>query len=226
MASAGSGSGSRSEKVRVWDLPTRLFHWLLVGLFAFMWYSGGASDELMHWHMRAGYTLLALLIFRVLWGLWGSRHSRFVSFVAPPRRVWGYARAVLARRVTPASGHNPLGGWMVLVLLASLLTQTVTGLFSSDDISIDGPLNNTVSSSTAGWLTSVHHLNFDLLLILAGVHIAAVLAHRVLGEPLTLAMITGRKRAAAGDTDEPFAPLWRALLLALAAGAAVWLLVS
>lgn len=214
------------DRVRVWDLPTRLFHWLLVGLFAFLWYSGGASDELMAWHMRAGYALLTLLVFRVLWGLWGSRHSRFVSFLAPPRRTLEYLRALLARRLTPASGHNPLGGWMVLVMLVSLLVQTISGLFATDDISLAGPLNNTVSNSTAGQLTSVHHLNFDLLLILAGLHIAAILAHRVLGEPLTLAMITGRKRAEGQETDEPFAPLWRALLLALAAGAAVWLLVT
>jgi cytochrome b len=213
-------------RIRVWDLPTRLFHWLLVGLFAFLWYSGGGSDALMDWHMRAGYALLALLLFRVAWGIWGSRHSRFVQFLTPPRQTLAYLRELLARRTTPAFGHNPLGGWMVMMMLAALLVQTITGLFATDDISINGPLNGAVSSTTAGRLTDVHHLNFDILLILAGLHIAAILAHRVLGEPLTLAMVTGRQRANGPHTDEPFAPLWRAVVLAALAGLAVYLVVG
>ncbi len=208
---------------RVWDLPTRLFHWLLVALFAFLWFSGGESDALMEWHMRAGYALLALLLFRMVWGFVGSRRSRFADFLVSPVAAWRYGRDFLRGRAPAWDGHNPLGGWMVLVMLVLLLAQTVSGLFATDDISLAGPLNGTVSSALAGALTDFHGFNINLLLVLAGLHVAAVAAHRLRGERLTAAMISGRKRGAA---DQPPAPAWRALVLAVLAAGIVWLVVT
>ncbi|GAA5126960.1 cytochrome b/b6 domain-containing protein [Alloalcanivorax gelatiniphagus] len=208
---------------RVWDLPTRLFHWLLVALFAFLWFSGGESDALMEWHMRAGYALLALLLFRMVWGFVGSRRSRFADFLVSPAAAWRYGGDFLRGRAPAWDGHNPLGGWMVLVMLVLLLAQTVSGLFATDDISLAGPLNGTVSSALAGGLTDFHGFNINLLLVLAGLHVAAVAAHRLRGERLTAAMISGRKRGAA---DQPPAPAWRALVLAVLAAGIVWLVVT
>ncbi|MCC4307818.1 cytochrome b/b6 domain-containing protein [Alcanivorax marinus] len=208
---------------RVWDLPTRLFHWLLVALFAFLWFSGGESDALMTWHMRAGYALLALLLFRIAWGFVGSRRSRFADFLASPAVAWRYGRDFLRNRAPAWDGHNPLGGWMVLAMLVLLMAQAVSGLFATDDISIAGPLNGAVTSGVAGALTDFHGFNINLLLVLAGLHVAAVAAHRLRGERLTGAMISGRK---AGAADQPPAPAWRALLLAVLAAGIVWLVVT
>ncbi len=213
----------RMEKGRVWDLPTRLFHWILVGLFAFLWYSGGGSSAEMDWHMLAGYALLALLLFRILWGFWGSRHSRFRDFLTAPAAAVRYGLAFARGRAPAYRGHNPLGGWMVVVMLVLLLAQAISGLFATDDISIDGPLNHLASSSLAGALTDFHGFNINLLLVLAGLHVAAVAAHRLRGERLVGAMITGRK---AGDGDAAPAPAWRALVLAVIAAALVWLVVA
>jgi len=217
------GAEQRSEKGRVWDLPTRLFHWILVGLFAFLWYSGGGSSAEMDWHMLAGYALLALLLFRILWGFWGSPHSRFRDFLTAPAAAVRYGLAFARGRAPAYRGHNPLGGWMVVVMLVLLLAQAISGLFATDDISIDGPLNHLAPSSLAGALTDFHGFNINLLLVLAGLHVAAVAAHRLRGERLVGAMITGRK---AGDGDAAPASAWRALLLAVFAAAVVWLVVA
>ncbi|MBL7250606.1 cytochrome b/b6 domain-containing protein [Alloalcanivorax marinus] len=217
------GAEQRTEKGRVWDLPTRLFHWTLVGLFGFLWYSGGGSSAEMDWHMLAGYALLALLLFRVLWGFWGSRHSRFRDFLTAPAAAARYGLAFARGRAPVYRGHNPLGGWMVVVMLVLLLAQVVSGLFATDDISIDGPLNHLVSSSLAGAFTDFHGLNINLLLMLAGLHVAAVAAHRLRGERLVGAMISGRKP---GADDAAPAPVWRALVLAVLATAVVWLVLA
>ena len=207
--------------IRVWDLPTRLFHWSLVLLVCFLWYSGGTTERLMEWHFRAGYAVMALVLFRILWGIWGSPWSRFSRFVASPRQGLAYAQQAWQQRRPPhAVSHNPLGGWMVLVLLAVLLLQTLTGLFSSDDISLFGPLSGLVSSSQSSTLTAIHHWNAELLWLLITLHILAIVAHKVLGEPLVLAMITGIKRSHDPRVpDLPYVSLWRAaLLLALCGG--------
>ena len=217
------GSEQNTTKGRVWDLPTRLFHWTLVGLFGFLWYSGGGSSTEMDWHMLAGYALLALLLFRILWGFWGSRDSRFRDFVTAPAAAVRYGLAFARGRAPAYRGHNPLGGWMVVVMLVLLLAQVVSGLFATDDISIDGPLHHLVSSSLSGALTDFHGFNINLLLVLAGLHIAAVAVHRLRGERLVGAMITGRK---AGADDAAPAPAWRALVLAVLAAALVWLVLA
>ena len=121
--------------VVVWDLPTRIFHWTVVVLVAVSWFS--ADQGFMRVHLWSGLTLLALLLFRILWGVLGSTTSRFRDFLHPPRKVMAYLRA---RDDALYAGHNPAGGWMVALMIAVLLAQALTGLFSNDGLHFTGPL--------------------------------------------------------------------------------------
>lgn len=215
--------------VRVWDLPVRAFHWVLVLLFAFMFLSGTLKGNWMEWHMYAGYMILALVLFRVLWGFAGSTYARFSSFLAGPGACIAFVKTLLSKAPAHVPGHNPLGGWMVLVLLVALLAQAGMGLFANDDISIEGPLYKFVSKDLSDRLTSLHYYNAYLLLTLAGVHVAAVLFHVfVKKENLVAAMFTGVKKLGAG-TEVPavrFVSSWRALGLFVLALVAVILIVK
>ena len=217
------------RSVKVWDLPVRLFHWLLVALFLFMFFTGKAKGNWMEWHMYSGYTILALVIFRIMWGFAGSTYARFSSFIAGPGRSIAFAQKLLSKSPAHFAGHNPLGGWMVVVLLAALLLQAGTGLFANDDISIEGPLSKFVSKELSDRLTTIHYYNFNVLICLAVVHIAAVLFHVfVKKENLVSAMFTGEKKLDAGTEVSAvrFASSWRALGLFVLALVAVYLLVK
>ncbi len=217
-------------KVKVWDVPVRLFHWALVLLFAFMFYSGKTGSDWMEWHMRAGYAILALVLFRISWGFAGSTHARFSSFLAGPSACVQFVKHLLARKPSPYPGHNPLGGWMVLVMLFALLFQTSTGLFANDDLLSEGPLAALVSKATSDQLTTLHVWNFNLLLVLAGLHLAAVLYHAgFMKENLIGAMFTGAKRLPERGAEgmvASFASPWLALVLLAVAALAVYLIVK
>lgn len=215
----------RSRASPVWDFPVRLFHWALVGLLAAAWVTAEGPAAWMVWHLRIGYAVLGLLVFRLLWGLWGGRHARFRAFVRGPRAVWRYGLALLRRRPEHHVGHNPLGGWMVLLLLALLGVQAGSGLFATDDIMTSGPLRGQVSRATAKLLTRVHHFNFNLLLAASAVHVLAVAGYwLVLRENLVWPMITGRKRLEPPVGAAPV-PAWRAAVSAALAAGLVWWLV-
>lgn len=210
-----------TESVRVWDLPVRLFHWLIVILVAFSWWSAEEGGVMLKYHMWSGYTVLTLLLFRLGWGVIGSRYARFADFVHGPRRVLATAGALFDRRPLPVAGHNPVGGWMVVVLLVCLLVQAATGLFANDDLFNEGPLYAYVGKDWSDRLTAIHHLNFTVLVSLIAVHVLAVAWHRLRkGERLVTAMVTGRKTLPSGT--EPAAPVafWRVLVL-IAASAAI-----
>lgn len=219
--------------VRVWDLPVRLFHWTLVALFAFLFWSGKTGGNAMEYHLLAGYAVLVLVLFRVCWGFVGSTHARFAAFLAGPGRAIAFAKKLLSSERAETPGHNPLGGWMVVVMLLSLAVQTVTGLFSNDDIATEGPLASLISKDLSDRLSGIHFWNFNLLLVLAGVHIAAVLFHVfVKKENLVSAMFTGVKKLdpSAADAAEVaavrFVSSWRALVLFVLALVAVYLIVK
>jgi cytochrome b len=213
--------------VPVWDLPVRLFHWLLVALLGFSWWS--AENGHMDWHMRSGYAVLALVLFRIVWGFVGSTTARFVDFVRGPAEVLDHLRQLFARDAPPHAGHNPLGGLSVVLMLAVMLVQAASGLFASDDILTEGPLYRYVSGATAEWLTSIHRANFDLLLALVVIHVAAIAFYRLYKrQDLVTPMVTGRKRLAAGTPTPRVgirSPLIAAVVLA-ACAALVWLLVT
>ena len=181
--------------VLVWDLPTRLFHWLLVALVAVSFASGKIGGNAMPYHERCGEVILALLIFRVAWGFIGSSPSRFRTFLAGPATVLRYALTLFRREPDHHLSHNPLGGWSVMAMLLAMLIQAATGLFANDDISTTGPLYKWVSKAASDRLTAIHHLNHDVIIIIIAVHVAAVLFHLIYKkENLILPMITGIKQ--------------------------------
>jgi cytochrome b len=158
----------------VWDLPTRFFHWLLAALAVLSYVTGKAGGPWLEWHMKSGYAILALLLFRFAWAIVGPAHARFASFVRGPRAVLEYARTLLAGNPARVAGHNPLGGWMVAAMLAAFAFQAATGLFSDDDSSHTGPLAGKVSEAMVGRLSALHEYNQWLLVALVAVHVAAI----------------------------------------------------
>jgi cytochrome b len=211
--------------VGVWDLPTRLFHWLLVVLIALLYATGEFGLLDMRWHFWLGYATLALIVFRVLWGLFGSQTSRFADFVRGPIAVGRYVKAQISTNEHFSVGHNPLGGWSVLALLLSVLLQSVTGLFASDGIDADGPFSGFVSGYTVKLMTRLHNWNENVLLLLIALHVAAVLFYLLIKhDNLITPMFTGRKQGVPSDTPR-FASPWLALPLLLLSLAAVAVLV-
>ncbi|MBR0650506.1 hydrogenase [Roseomonas terrae] len=212
--------------VRVWDAWVRLFHWGAVACVAVSYVS--AQREAWAVHYASGYTLLALLLFRVGWGLAGSENARFAGFVRSPLAALRELARFPLREVDTGTTHNPAGGWMVLLLFALLLAQAVSGLFTNHDVgftySAHGPLANAVAEGTSEWFSSLHRRIIDVLLIAIGVHVVAVLAYAaVKRQDLVRPMLTGVKRLPPAAAHAPrHAPPLRALALLAAAAAAVW----
>ena len=178
----------------VWDGFVRLFHWSLVLLFAISVASGKVGGEWIVWHMRSGYAILALVTFRLIWGFVGGEYARYASFLTGPIRAMKFAKGLLGKTHEHVIGHNPVGGWMVIVLLLLLATQAVLGMFSNDEIATTGPLARYVSDATSITLMGRHRTIGDILLVLVGVHIAAVLFHVfVKKENVIRAMLSGKK---------------------------------
>lgn len=213
--------------VKVWDLPTRLFHWTLVALMIAQWLTAEASST-MDWHARGGYAVLALVLFRLIWGFVGSETARFSDFLRGPGAALEYFQALRRGETPHYFGHNPMGAWSIVALLSLLLIQAGTGLFANDDIMTEGPLYAWVSKGTSDWLTTIHKLNFNLLLLVIAVHIAAVLFYLLVKrENLIHPMLSGDKRLPpelAGQAPRIVNP-WLGLAALAAAGFAVWLLV-
>ena len=181
-------------RVKVWDLPTRLFHWALVVLVAVSFVTGMLGGTAMATHEKSGVALLVLVFFRLIWGFCGGREARFAAFVRGPKKVLRYALTLSQRDAQPYLGHNPLGGWSVLMLLAALWVQAGTGLFANDDILMEGPLFDLVSKPVSDWLTGVHHLNKIVLIILMATHVGAILFYlAVKKENLIYPMFSGVK---------------------------------
>ncbi|HET7085487.1 MAG TPA: cytochrome b/b6 domain-containing protein [Rhizomicrobium sp.] len=214
--------------VRVWDIPVRLFHWSMVLLLCLSWFS--ADQGYMRVHLVSGLTLLALLLFRIAWGLVGSTTARFSNFLHPPRRVVGYLKGLAGGERIFHAGHNPAGGLMVLALIAVLLAQVATGLFANDGVQFHGPLALLVSEDISTRLTDIHGLIFDLLLILVWCHVVAVGFYLLVkGDNLVWPMITGKKHRAhlPEELNIVFTRLYIALLLlAVSAGIAAWIMIQ
>ena len=161
-----------------WDLPTRLFHWCLAVLVVFSYVTGKIGGSWMDWHMRSGYAILALLLFRIAWGFIGPAAARFASFVRGPSAAAQYARALRSGIRTRPPTHNPLGGWMVMLMLALLLLQAGTGLFSNDESAHEGPLAAKVSNALVDRMSQVHGINQDVILVAVVIHVIAVLFYQ------------------------------------------------
>ncbi|WP_085316962.1 cytochrome b/b6 domain-containing protein [Derxia lacustris] len=210
-------------KLRVWDLPTRVFHWSFAAAVTAAIVS--AKVEAFDWHFRFGYAALALLAFRLVWGVVGPRYARFAGFVAAPARALAYLRGA----PHDAPGHNPLGAWSVLALLVIVGVQAVTGLFTSDDVMASGPLIDTVASGTADLLGRLHRFNATTVYAIVALHVGAVVFYaRVKRKPLVPAMLTGDAEvamAAPPARDDALVRLGALALLA-ACSAGVWWLAT
>ena len=171
------GSDEPFEKQRVWDVPTRLFHWALVGTVATGLYLGEYRDfSTINLHFYFGYATAALLAFRILWGFVGPQPSRFKPLFPRPKTLFAYLGKVGRRQPSGVAGHNPLGGLSVVAMLAALIVQIVTGLFAEDDgLFAEGPLSEYISDSTVLTMTSIHHTTTRVILGLIALHIAAIL---------------------------------------------------
>jgi cytochrome b len=213
-------------EVAVWDWPVRVVHWTIAALVGTLLVTGlTGGSAIMAWHMRAGEALLALVVFRILWGFAGSRNARFASFVRGPRAVLGHFRA-LARSPGPAHAtHNPAGGWMVVALLLAMLVQCGLGLFTRNETTIEGPLVRLITEDLSDTLSKLHRRGWWLVGGLAAVHVVAVLVLRFArDENLINSMVSGRKflPTAAANPGGAAASTARALVLLALCALAVW----
>jgi cytochrome b len=215
---------------KVWDLPVRIVHWLLVFGIAGSYATHKLGVAYFKYHAWSGYLVVVLAAFRILWGLVGTRHARFVQFLRGPRETWRYLALLSRGRAPSTPGHNPVGAWMVVFLLLALLAQGITGLFANDEIFNTGPLYGYIGDSMSLKLTSWHRRLFDWILIAIALHVLAVLAHRVFaGHDLIGPMFSGRKPASLVADHETISSsrLWlAAALLATVAALVSWLVLQ
>jgi cytochrome b len=213
--------------MRVWDAPVRLFHWTLVALVAAAVLSIEVFNNLRI-HMLIGQAILALLVFRIVWGFIGSDTARFTQFLRNPIHAVTHLMQMTKKEPDTEIGHNAAGGWMVLVLLLVLLSQTVTGLLSADEESfVEAPLNHLVGGAMGGRILWWHRLIFEGILVLVAAHVLAVIAYAVLKRhDLVRPMITGKKRLPAATPQPRMRSPWLGLAVAVGSAGVVWLLVN
>jgi cytochrome b len=218
------------ERRLVWDLPLRAFHWLFALSILASWGTAELGFTWMRWHIRLGFWVMGLLVFRLIWGVIGPRHARFSSFLKGPTSIMRYARGLRgAGQIVRSVGHNPLGGLMVILMLTLVAFQVGTGLFATDDITWYGPYYGTVSESLAGTLTSLHHLNFNFIWAAIALHLSAILYYAYgKKQSLVPAMLTGFKPAEAVPVEEAInsSELWKASLVIATSAAVVYWIVS
>lgn len=212
------------HKVRVWDLPTRFFHWALVACVIGLAITGTVGGNAMVWHFRLGYTVLALLLFRIVWGLVGGRWSRFGAFIYAPQSVINYLKG--QGKPEHGVGHSPIGAGSVFAMLGFLVAQVGTGLLSDDEIAFAGPLTRFVSNATVS-LTTNYHKNIGkwVLLALVVLHIAAIVFYLSRKHNLVGAMLHGDKELvvqAPPSRDDTVSRVAAVLILAVCGGVAYW----
>ena len=217
---------SGKARILVWDWTIRLFHWTLAGLVAALWWT--AEENMMDWHQRAGLAVLGLLVFRIYWGVFGSRTAKFNQFIKGPRAILAYLGKLTQRPYKPAFGHNPVGALSVMALLVLLITQVVFGLFAVDVDGIEsGPLARFVDFDRGRWFAEMHELTFNILMVFIILHLLAVAVYAVvLKTNLVRPMVTGR-RAASDDADletasQMNAPWWKIVIGVLIAAGTVY----
>ncbi len=208
-----------SIAIQVWDLPLRLFHWLLALAVLSAVITGEIGGALIDWHGRIGVLILGLLVFRLIWGFVGSAHARFTNFFPTPAKINAYLKGQWK-----GHGHNPLGALSVIALLGVLATLVGAGLFANDDIAFQGPLFSLVSKSVSDKLSSLHAFGFNVLAALLVLHIAAIVFYaRVKKHNLVRPMLTGKKHVPKDQAIEVSNIGVHRLVLALAiAGVVAW----
>ncbi len=214
-----------TDSIRVWDLPTRLFHWLLVAAVTGSVVTAQLGGNAMVWHFRFGFSIATLLLFRLVWGVVGGRWSRFASFIYSPATVLRYLRG--QGRPEHAVGHNPLGAASVFAMLAVLIAQVSTGVFSDDEIAAVGPFAKFVSNATVSLATGYHKgYGKSLLLALVVLHLAAILFYYFARrDNLVKPMLNGDKPMATmlpASRDDAVSRLAAAVVFAACATLVAW----
>jgi cytochrome b len=228
-----------SEKRLVWDLPLRIFHWLLVLSMAASWYTAENSEEYLaigrgytyiEFHFWLGYWTLGMIAFRIIWGFVGPRHARFTSFIAGPRRFFAYVGGFFKRDSIASIGHNPMGALVVVLMLLMVGAQAVSGLFLIENTEIfQAPYHSSVDESTANRMMAFHAWNFDTLLWVIGLHVLAIFFYRVYKrQKLVGPMFTGRKPADLVPPHEAISSsqLWKALIVAVICAGGVYFMLE
>jgi cytochrome b len=190
----------------IWDLPTRLFHWLLVAAVGYAWFAVDVLED-MEQHFYAGYSALTLILFRIIWGVIGSYHSRFANFPLSISRIKTYSKSLFSSNadIQPRNylGHNPLGALSSIAIIGIILLQTLSGLFANDGYYVYGPLAESISSKLSALITEVHEINFNIIATLIALHIIEIVYYQwVKKQKLIAAMIHGKKTIAAKDITQ------------------------
>ena len=216
--------GSHFHKIRVWDLPTRLFHWALVACVIGLAISGTIGGNAMIWHFRFGYSVLTLLLFRIIWGLVGGRWSRFGAFIYSPQSVINYLKG--RGKPEHSVGHSPIGAGSVFAMLGFLLAQVGTGLLSDDEIAFAGPLTRFVSNASVNLATNYHkNIGKWVLLALVVLHIAAIVFYLWRKHNLVNAMLHGDKELVTqvpASRDDGASRIAALLVLGICTAAVFW----
>jgi cytochrome b len=200
------------RKILVWDLPTRLFHWLIVALVPAAYATSRLNS--MTPHLWVGEALLALLVFRVLLGFFGSETSRFANFLATPRTAVHHLAHLFGREPDQQPGHNPAGGWMVVSILLLLFAEVLTGIYINNDVADEGPLTESVPVSVANAITALHWIIWDAILAAVGLHVLAIMVYAIVKrQNLVLPMVTGWKTLPATSPRPRVTGLLRAAAL-------------
>ncbi len=217
-----------SARTRIWDLPTRLFHWLLAALVVFSFTTGKLGGDWLTWHFRSGYAIASLLLFRFLWGFTGSRYARFASFLPSPLGIWRALRSTGSDARLATAGHSAIGTLSVYALLIVLAVQVSTGVFTNDGTFTEGPWVKFVSSALSDRLSTVHYYNHWLVVGLTALHVAAIGFYLLVrSDDLITPMLTGDKLGLTATAAEDGAKIrLRAAMLALVAAGVVSYLVT
>lgn len=213
------------HKIRVWDLPTRLFHWALVAAVIGLAITGTLGGNAMVWHFRFGYSVLTLLLFRIVWGWVGGRWSRFGAFIYSPASVINYLKG--KGKPEDGIGHSPIGAGSVFAMLGFLLAQVGTGLLSDDEIAFSGPLTRFFANATVGLATDYHkNIGKWVLLALVALHIMAIVFYLWRKHNLVGAMLHGDKElvtAAPASRDDMASRLLALGVLLVCAAGVYWI---
>ena len=191
------------NKLLVWDLPVRLFHWCLVISLLAAWYTSDGERNLIDYHLKIGYFILALIIFRLIWGVLGTKYARFYQFIPNRLTLLNYLKGVKKEKDYNSIGHNPLGALMVVLMLTLVLSQAISGLFMNDDVFTTGPYYESANSTVQAFMSSIHHNVFDVILVISALHIGAAFYYLLVKKSnLIVPMITGYKKTANDKDDE------------------------
>lgn len=214
------------DKLFVWDLPVRLFHWSLVISLVAAWYTSDGARGLIDWHLKIGYFILGLIIFRIIWGVLGTKYAKFSQFIPNKKALLNYLKNFRQEKAYNTVGHNPLGGLMVVFMLTLILSQAISGLFMNDDIFTSGPYYGSVSSSIQSTMSLVHRNAFDIIIGVSVLHISAAFYYLLVKKAnLIVPMITGYKKGAIDKGIKSSKLLLAVTIIIIVAAFLYWLLV-